>query len=106
MRLETEDSYRECDFLFDNGNPTCLGYADDEKDSWAGRNDRSQDLSMQMLFSSEGFEAITLESRPLRQGTGFPMTEDCVFAQIPLRHLRGLMVGLDVSFPLNRIPCD
>ncbi|KAI9777197.1 MAG: hypothetical protein M1839_009040 [Geoglossum umbratile] len=83
-------------FVFDNGNPTCLGYVDDKKDSWMGCNGKSQtDLSMQMLFSSEGFEAITLEARPLRQGAGLPMTDDYVFAQIPLRHLRGLMVGLD-----------
>ncbi|KAI9765729.1 MAG: hypothetical protein M1840_007162 [Geoglossum simile] len=83
-------------FVFDNGNPICLGYVDDRKDSWMGCNGKSQtDLSMQMLFSSEGFEAITLEARPLRQGAGLPMTGDYVFTQIPLRHLRGLMVGLD-----------
>lgn len=94
-------------FVFDNGNSTCLGYVDDKKESWMGCNVKSQTgLSMQMLFSSEGFGAVTLETRLLRQHAGTPTAEDSVFAQIPLQHLRSLMVGLDVSFHLNLIPCN
>jgi hypothetical protein len=89
-------------FVFNGGSHTCLGYVDDSKDSWIGCNDKSRtDLSIQMLFGSEGFETITLEAIPLRRRTGLPMTEDCVFARIPLRYLRDLKIGLDVRFPLR-----
>ncbi|KAH0558922.1 hypothetical protein GP486_004453 [Trichoglossum hirsutum] len=89
-------------FVLDSGNHTCLGYVDDSKDSWMGYNGKSRtDLSIQMLFGSEGFETITLESIPLHRRAGLPMAEDCVFARIPLRYLRGLMIGLDVRYPLD-----
>jgi hypothetical protein len=77
---------------------------DDSKDSWMGYNDKSRtDLSIQMLFGSEGFETISLEAIPLRRRAGLPMIEDCVFARIPLRYLRDLMIGLDVRFPWAKL---
>jgi hypothetical protein len=88
--------------VFDGGNHTRLGYVDDSKDLWTGYSNKPRtDLSIQMLFGSEGFETITLETITLRRPAGLPITEDCVFARIPLRYLRGLIIGLNVRFPLG-----